>query len=209
MNGTPLENLKTSAALFCEAVVSAPGTHRVAIVAYGSTIKFQGFTELYNEMVAFLNNPVVSTGSTNIAGGLTKAKELVDTSSADVKNVLLMTDGIPNTGTSVTTGKYTSADHSSYRYANAVYNAAEALWSSCRLYTLGFFHSLTGSSLEFARRFFDDMENEGYWEVIDPAELHGDPQGFPPTAPLVLALSKKMRKAARVPPFLSRLPRQK
>jgi len=170
MDGEPLANLKEAAVIFCEGIATAPGTNRVAIVIYDDEIQFQGFTQDLSKMRTFINDTYAG-GRTNISDALKKAGELMSTSSADVKYVLLMTDGMPNEGSYVESGKYTSADHLCYPYANAAYNAAVDLWSSCHVYTLGYFHSLDGEDKAFGERFLKDMENDGYWEVIDPENI--------------------------------------
>ena len=42
---------------------------------------------------------------------------------------------------------------------------------STRIYTLGFFHSLSGSEKAFCRRFLYDLQNSGDYEVEDTDEL--------------------------------------
>jgi Mg-chelatase subunit ChlD len=171
MDGAPLTALKEAAVIFCEGVNAASGTNRVAIVIYDSSVRFQDFTQDLDQMRAYINN-TRGGGQTNIAGALKKAGELMGASSAGVKNVLLMTDGMPNAGSYEAAGKYTSADHGSYRYANAAYNAAVELWDAkCNVYTLGFFHSLNATDAAFGRRFLSDMQKDGYWEVISLGEI--------------------------------------
>ena len=170
MDGEPLEALKEAAALFCQGVISAAGSHRVALVIYSDDLVTKEYSDEYQALADFINATYLG-GTTNITAALKKAHEYIRASSADVKNVLLMADGMPNDGETSSTGPYTSSDYGSWMYANATYNAAVELRKDCRLYTLGFFHNLVDSEKEFATRFMTDLQNEGYWEVNLPEQL--------------------------------------
>ena len=79
---------------------------------------------------------------------------------------------MPNEGERTKNGKYKYTDHYYHEYANTCYNTAEALKNKrYRLYTLGFFHSLEGKELTFARQFMNDLQNAGYYDVTDPDKI--------------------------------------
>ena len=74
-------------------------------------------------------------------------------------------------GRSAEEGPIQEADHPTYRYANGLSGAAEALGKGAYLYSLGFFHSLHDGDIGFDQRFFKELENAGYYEVGDPDSI--------------------------------------
>lgn len=93
-------------------------------------------------------------------------------STAQIKNIVLLTDGLPTDGDQQDNGHYTEQDYpNDYSYANSAYSAFESLKDDYYFYTLGFFHSLSGNDLIFGRRFLTDIQNAGYYEVTDPSQL--------------------------------------
>ncbi|MGI6606595.1 MAG: LamG-like jellyroll fold domain-containing protein [Peptococcia bacterium] len=175
MAGTPITTLKTAALKFCDAVLKAEGDNYVAVVAYDSkaSTKCQ-FSNSYATLETAINNIYART-TTNTNEGLLFADDLLS-SIADapgvIKNVVLLSDGLPNEGSYSYSGNYTYDDYYYYYYANEVYDTATTLKSKgYKLYTLGFFHDLTGATLTFARRFMSDLQNSGYYDVVDPEEL--------------------------------------
>jgi hypothetical protein len=176
MYGTPLQVLKTAANKFCEIVLQASGQNYVAIVTYSdSAATIINFSSNLTTLQNSINN-IISSGNTNTTSGLQLADSLLS-AIADapytIKNLLLLSDGMPNTG-AISSGPYTSNDYLYYSYANASYNAATTFkdkGNSRFLYSLGFFHSLVGNDLTFARRFMNDLQNAGYYDVVDANNL--------------------------------------
>lgn len=174
MFGTPASKQKEAAIKFCDSVLNADGANYVAIVKMNSSastaVSFTNDIEELKRTVRSIN----SSGGTNINSALTLSNRLlseIDDNSDIVKNVILCTDGMPESGSSNILGPYTYSDYSGYAYANTVYETAQIIKKSYNLYTLGFFHSLNGNTLTFARRFLDDLQNKGYYEVTDSSEL--------------------------------------
>ncbi len=171
MGGDSLRALKVAALKFCEAVLAEASVNQVAIVSYswdGNIVC--DFTDDIDILEGAINS-FTAVGSTNISEPIELADSLLQASSAAKKNIVLMTDGIPNEGEVSYNGPYSFNDYYACEYANAVYESAVALHGSYKIYTLGFFHSLLNSEKDFATRFLRDIQNAGYFEVEDPAEL--------------------------------------
>ena len=172
MEGRPFTVMKEAAIKFCQQLMEAEGDNRIALVVWDAgcvSYPFNGDIASVEQSIADID----LGGGTNTAQALSEAKDLMDTSSREgaIKNIVLLTDGLPQHGTSTSNGPYTYEDSRYYGYANSAYNVAEEIMSQYSLYTLGFFHNLTGSRLEFGKRFLYDIQNAGYYEVIDPDDL--------------------------------------
>ena len=201
MRGTPFDNQKIAAKKFCESMLNAEGNNQVAIITLGSnTLVRCAFSDDLDHVYQSINN-ISCNGGTNTSAALQKAKELLDgvetTGSSVVKNIVLCSDGLPESGTTSADGPYTSDDYGNYRYANACYNTAEEIKESTPyfIYTLGFFHSLSGNNLDFGRRFMNDLQNAGYYEVVDPYDLEFV---FGSIAGDVLGKSNKFKYAGQI-----------
>ena len=173
MTSKPMAAQKAAAIKFCESLLGADGSNHVAIVSFGSSAKVVSqFTESIDELTSAINS-ISAYGSTNTVGALTTADQLLsaipDTAG---RSIVLCSDGLPNTGGSSTNGPFSSSDSSYYySYANAVYNKTIELIQKYDVFSLGFFHSLSGNDLEFARKFMPLIQNAGYYEVTDPEDL--------------------------------------
>lgn len=168
MSGEPLRVQKAAAIKFCDAVLKANGTNYVAVLTFGSSVRMvSNFTDDMDALISLING-IGTYGSTDTNGALTKAGEMLESvPEGAIKNIVLCSDGLPNTTRSYD-GPFTSSDsYSYYSYANAVCNTADKLMRNCYIYTLGFFHSLRGSNLEFARKFMKRAQNAGYYDVTD------------------------------------------
>lgn len=172
MSSKPMTAQKAAAIKFCKSILSADGSNYVAIVTFGSSTKtVSSFSSDIDALTAAINGVRLS-GSTNTVGALILADELLSAiPSSAGRSIILCSDGLPNVGSRNDIGPFTSADSSSYRYANSVYDKAVELMQSYDLFTLGFFHSLNGKNLEFARKFMSTIQNSGYYEVVDPEDL--------------------------------------
>ena len=181
MEGTPLANLKESAIKFCTSVLSADGTNRVAIVAYDTDIAITtSFTNSLDTLSSSINAMDGEGSWTNITIGVQKADELFKTSSsASIKNIVVMTDGVPTAGPYNSIGQYTyedysgthNADHFVFEYANVLYDTMTSLFEKYNIYTLGFFHNTSENAKAFASKILTDTQNVGYYEVNNPDDL--------------------------------------
>ncbi len=171
MEGEPMNKLIASAEKFCESVLGASGTNRVAIITYST------YAELKSDFTNDLTSLQIAIrdmdeyGMTNMYDALEIANDLLCKSSADIKNIVLMSDGLPNEGSWVDSGRYNYSDYAGYDYANAVYNQVISYHSDCFIYTLGFFHNLYGDEKAFASRFLEDLQNAGFYEVNSVDDL--------------------------------------
>jgi len=171
MSGTPVVVMRDAAKIFCSEVLAASGENRVAIVVYSD--KVEKTLDLTSDPGA-LNSTIDSIragGGTNIGAALDSANSLLSSSDADIKNIILMTDGLPEHGEEDGSGPYTSSDSYCYRQANYVYNKCSELKQKYNIYTLGFFHGLSGNNLRFGQKFLYDIQNKGYYNVTNADEL--------------------------------------
>jgi len=173
MYGTPMAEMKEAAKIFCSNVLSASGKNRVAIVVYQSSVtKTLDFTSDQDSLNSTIDS-ISASWNTNIGAGIDSASSMLSSSNADVKNIVLLTDGLPNTGSYRSPGKYSSSDISRdyYIYANYVYERCSELKQNYNIYTLGFFHNSSEKELDFGRRFLMDIQNKGYYEVTNASDL--------------------------------------
>jgi pimeloyl-ACP methyl ester carboxylesterase len=175
MYGTPLSAMKTAATNFCDAVLKAEGNNYVAVVAYDTSAGIlSDFVSDFATLQTAISG-IRDLNMTNTNDGLVKAGNLLSAISDGpgvIKNILLLSDGMPNEGAYSSSGPYTYADYYYRQYANATYDTATNLKAQgYNIYTLGFFHSLTGNELAFARQFMADLQNKGYYDVVDPNDL--------------------------------------
>ena len=180
MAGTPLAYTKTAAIKFCGDVLQADGINRVAIIIYDTTVTAtQGFTEDLATLTNTINtmNGVGSWTNMNVA--MINADSFMSSSTADIKNVLLMTDGVPTAGDWKTTGRYSVSDYAAthnasryvFEYANVLYETAVSMHSKYSIYTLGFYHNASLAERTFGAKLLRDVQNAGYYEVINPDDL--------------------------------------
>lgn len=159
MYGDPIVALREAATKFCEQVFladTAEVKNQVALVSFDDyAIVESDFTNDLDKLKAAIST-LDDRGITNIADALVKADTLlknVNDANA-IKNVLLLTDGVPvlpNSGDQ--NGPYDDWE------ANYCYNTEQRLGMKdhYNIYTFGFFHRLRGTELAFCRRFLTDL----------------------------------------------------
>jgi hypothetical protein len=173
MAGTPLTRTKQAAVKFCEQIMVADGDNYVAVVSFNTSASTVcNFSDDLTALTGAINR-LVSTGSTSQYAALVLADTLLENAVVPgaIKNIVVMSDGLPETGVYSDSGPYTSSDYGYYRYANAAYTKAQELKSKYYIYSLGFFHSLSGNTLTFGRRFMSDLQNAGYYDVVNPDDI--------------------------------------
>lgn len=177
MKGKPLARAKTAAKRFAKAVLASDGKNYVALVSLNSSskVKCQLTTSLtkFNSAV----NSLTAGGNTNMRTAMKNAYDMlkgVSSGSSVMKNVVICADGLPNTGTKTTGGRYKKADHTYYAYANACYKLDTSIKSSGQfVYALGFFHNSSGNNLTFGKRFMKDLASKDkYHEVEDVDDIN-------------------------------------
>ena len=153
MNGTPLTELKKAAIKFCKNVLEANGNNRIALVIFETDTTVYDFTTNITSLTANIN-AMQGYGGTNTNYALQKANAFIAQSNADVKSVVLMTDGAPTCKES------------------EVYTAAATVRSHATLFTLGFFHRIEGSEKTKAQQLLQAIKSEEYYyEVKDGSKL--------------------------------------
>ena len=172
MGGTPLKAMKTAAIKFCDEILKSDDDNRVALILWNSSLRSYDFTSDIEELKSIING-CAANGGTDTGAALEAAKNLLDSKGREdaIRNIVLCTDGLPEHGGSTTEGPYTSADSTYYGHANLAYNVAKEIHKDSYIYTLGFFHALSGAKKTFGVRFLRDLQNGGYYEVVDPNEL--------------------------------------
>lgn len=178
MSGEALTEMKKSAAKFCDDLLTDEYNNRVALVWYDDEIGFIDFTNDLDELKNNIEN-IWTGGTTNMYGGLEKAIDLLANSgrSDNVKNIVLMADGLPNEGEISMSGSYSLPQFASYYYDNQYTSAVVDLFNTAKgdynFYSLGFFHSLFGETYDYASTFMKMLTNkeDGYYEVTDADNL--------------------------------------
>ncbi len=175
MIGAPIKQMKAAAKNFTNQVLSADGQNYVALVTYSDNaqkrVDFSNDQNIINSEI----DSLYDLDMTNTYDGLDVADKIFQSDnnipSNAIKNIVFLSDGLPNMGEYTNSGNYTRSDYYNYGYANSVYNLAQILKLNYNIYTLGFFHSLTSSELAFAKRFMTDIQNRGYYDVQNGNEL--------------------------------------
>lgn len=176
MYGMPMQEMKESAIQFCNDLLKDEYNNRVGLVFYDDDIITVDLTDDLDMLISRIK-AVTDGGTTNMEAGLATASEMLAYFGRDgaIKNVVVMADGLPNEGKTSTSGSMPDGNYSWYytsvSYANAVIDTAEAMMDSCHIYSLGFFHDLSGESKDFAVQLMQKLTNEtdGYHQV-DRAE---------------------------------------
>ena len=175
MRGTPMIKEREAAEKFCTDILNAGGNNYVALVTLNTrsnvVTPFTTDIDTISSDIAALN----ASGGTNYSDALNTAGSLLaDVDASNIRNIVFCSDGLPEDGSRSTTGRYTSSDDSyCYSYANAAYDIATGLKGNYNIYTLGFFHSLSGKKLDFGTRLMADLASSASqaYNVTDPDQL--------------------------------------
>lgn len=178
LNGTPLDEMKKSAIQFCNDLLKDEYNNRVGLVFYDNYIETVDLTNDLNTLVDYIES-VNSGATTNMEGGLSAAGDMLNNQGKDgnIKNIVIMADGLPNEGAVSSSGSMPDTSYSSYNsdseYASAVIDTANSLMKNYNLYSLGFFHSLYGEEKDFAVTLMKELTNmqDGYHQVDEAENL--------------------------------------
>lgn len=174
MSGTPITTMKDAAKQFCATMLNdKTGDNRIAIVTYGTDVNTYSFSKDYAELANTIDS-FKAKGSTAMYDALMAVKDMNEKygNKNASKHVVVMADGLPNVGATLSSGKYTSKDSSMYyKYGNAVYSTAAGMWPDYMIYSIGFFHNLGGTQLNYGKTLMKDIQNALYLEVFDPDKL--------------------------------------
>lgn len=152
MNGTPLDETKEASQKFINTVLRQDAS--IGIVAYDNQANM---VSNFNMNESYLTNVVSELnagGGTNIEAGLSTANDMLKSSKAKKKIIVLMSDGEPNDG---------KIGDELIEYANSIKD--EGIY----IYTLGFFESLGGGKSS-AQLLMEGIASEGYHYEVDDAD---------------------------------------
>lgn len=179
MAGEPKKCQKNAAKKFCDSVLHASGENYVAIVKLNTDSSLiSEFTNDQKKLEECIDS-ISAVGGTNTNKALQVAETALDGVVSDglpvIKNIILCSDGLPESGQRSENGPYTyELGAGYYSYANNAYETAlQIKQKSYHIFTLGFFHSLKGQELKFGSRFMSDLadSNMQYYEVTDGDNL--------------------------------------
>lgn len=177
MSGRPMKEMKEAAIDFCKELLKDTYSNRVGIVFYDSEVIRVDLTNDLNTLVQYIEN-THEGGSTNMEGAIYTAKCMMDEQGQEgsIKNIVVMADGLPNVGKTSSTGPMQSNSlflYSNEEYANAVIQTAQDAMQYYNMYSLGFFHDLSGSQLSFATELMQYLTNQtdGYHQVEEASQL--------------------------------------
>lgn len=152
MNGTPLDETKEASQKFINTVLRQDAS--IGIVAYDNQANM---VSNFNMNESYLTNVVSELnagGGTNIEAGLSTANDMLKSSNAKKKIIVLMSDGEPNDG---------KVGDALIEYAKTIKD--EGIY----IYTLGFFESLGGGKSS-AQLLMEGIASEGYHYEVDDAD---------------------------------------
>lgn len=157
MSGSPITELKKGATAFCEQVLgSNRSRNKIAIVTFETNVKtLCDFTNDLDELKNSIDG--IRTGDmTNLAGGLSRAKELLNNVNGDViKNMVVMCDGLPNQP-SWSTGE---------TYAYNELKSTPLYWN-----VYGLYYYQSGFDVD-CERVMKNVGRNGYYAVADGSAL--------------------------------------
>ena len=175
MKGSALTYAKSAAKAFAKTVLGTDGRNYVALETLGSSSKvvceFTGKLATVNKKIGKLK----ASGNTNMEAALAKAGDLlkqVPGGKHVTKNIVLLSDGLPNKGKKRTSGHYSKSLHKDYKYANAAYATDTKLKKKYFVYALGFFHKVSKKDLKFGKRLMKDLAStDKYYIITDKSKI--------------------------------------
>ena len=154
MAGTPLEETKKASSKFISTILKEDAS--IGIVTYDNSASMVSNFSIDEQTLNVIANEITDGGGTNIESGLAKAQEMLSTSNAKKKIIVLMSDGEPNDG---------KVGDELVSYADAIKD------DGTYIYTLGFFESM-GSSKSSAQLLMEQIASEGcHYEVSNADDL--------------------------------------
>lgn len=152
MNGTPIEETKQAAIKFVERVLEESPNSKISIITYAEEagVVLEASSDI-RELRAAITG-LDSGGGTNMYDAMSQAKSILDSKKADKKLMFVMSDGLPNEGT-----------NNSGDYNTPVIELADDIKAKDTIiYSLGFFHNLSGEELESGTNLMAEIASTGY-----------------------------------------------
>lgn len=152
MDGTPMAETKKSALKFVNTVLKESPATKISIVTYSSGVDtLVESSSKKSELRKAIKG--LRTGSrTNMHVGLEDAYDILDIKKSEKKMMVVMSDGLPNEGVT---------KDSSYNEA-VIDLATEIKNEDIFIYSLGFFHNLTGEDLVSGTSLMAQIASSGY-----------------------------------------------
>lgn len=162
MDGTPIEETKKAAVKFVNTVLKEAPNTKISVVTYsgGASTVIEASSKK-SALKSAINE--LGTGSnTNMYAGMEAAKEILENKNAKKKIMVVMSDGLPNSGTSE------NGD-----YSTAVIGLADTIKEEdITIYSLGFFHNLEGEELSSGISLMAQIASSGYhYNISDTDEV--------------------------------------
>ena len=182
-----LDVLRSAASQLYGDITGASAENRMALLTpSGSTWQTVSLPDADTLSAALLSEAGAGTGALDAA--LRSAKDWNGVREGAEGSVILLTDRAPSEstpmesalssgsadqadGTDGMDGPYDALDTPAYAAANTVYSAAADLTASLPLTVVSVTRGLTGSVLDFTRRFYSDIQTAGFYEIPDAARL--------------------------------------
>lgn len=160
MQRKPIEQTRIAASKFVDTVLDASPATRISIVTYSSSANT--IIERSNDRLQLksITESLTTGGDTNMYSGLQNADQILESSGSEKKMIVLMSDGAPNRGES-SGGGY---DAALKRFSGEIKK------KDVTIYSLGFFHSLSGSTKTRCQSLMQALATPGYYYEIGNAE---------------------------------------
>ncbi|MDE6851451.1 MAG: VWA domain-containing protein, partial [Lachnospiraceae bacterium] len=158
MDGYPLDQTKEAAIKFVDTVLEQDS--RISLVTYDEEISVNSSFTRNADFLKEKITEIFTGGSTNIYDALVTADQLLQSSRAAKKILVLMTDGLPNVG---------MEENGSFEDALITY-AEDIKKQGYYLYTLGFFSAVSEEERLGAQNMLEKMASPGYHYEVESAE---------------------------------------
>ena len=156
MEGDPIVQTRNAASKFVNSVLDGGSSSRISVVDFDSSATTlvsmsDNRTELLNAVQG-----LDAYGETNTHEGLSLAGDILETSSAGKKLIVLMSDGAPQSG-----------ENYNGDYNTPIVELAQKLKDKgIIIYTLGFYHNLYGDEKLTCQKLMTDIATPGYDYVV-------------------------------------------
>lgn len=178
MQGDPIETLRPAVSRFCSLLLSDEAqskakTH-LALITYNSECNAYGFSP-YPSTFTNRENQLTAGGGTNMYDALAMARSYLNRIDSTEKDLIVMTDGLPEHGTTLDVGPFSSEEYGShYSHANAVYSMYCTIPQYVRTFTVGFYHDkLSDQDYKLSSKLLHLIQNSGFFEVTEFEDLAG------------------------------------
>jgi len=163
MGGTPITETKLAAEKFVDYVFSENPSVIISVIPYSSRADERVVSSNdKNEIISAIRG-LSSGGGTNMHSGIDTAYNILKTSKSAKRLMIVMSDGYPESGPTGADGTYESA---------IIEKADEVKGNDIIIYSLGFFHNLSGSTLKKCQQLMTKIASAGCdYNVANSADM--------------------------------------